>query len=212
MAVELRRSRKVKERADALREACEQLGRQLPPGDSAERIVADKVEQIAQQMGISTRTVLDRYVTDESMRVLANALVRQMQDLTEVMDQAPPVPVSVNDGLLVLAAFGMCSAVALRNLDHSESADPLIVVRDAADSTVHIAVTLAQADDDPVDVGGFQLAIGRKVITTVLEQLRAGRWECTCGSAHRADGGCALQDRLALDLASLGGWATHGDS
>jgi hypothetical protein len=155
--------------------------------------------------------VLDRYFTDESMQILAKALVSEMQGLSMVLDQAPPVEVGLDDGFLVLAAFDMCSATALRNLGRDDHADPMIVLRDAADSTVHVTVTMALTETDFVKVGGLELAIGRKVITAVLEQLRSGRRECTCGSAHRADSGCDVQDRLAADLPALGGWGTHGD-
>ncbi len=209
MAAELHQTRKVKLLAARLRDECTRLGADLPPGDSAARIVADKAEQIAAQLGVTTRTVLDRYLTDQEIPGLARGIARQYSELTEVLDDAPAVGVSLGKGLMVLAAFGMCATLALRNLEHS---DAPVVLRHASDSTVHLAITLAQSGGEPADVGGLTLAVARKVLTQVIELLHASAWTCTCAQAHRADGGCALSDRLTVDLATLGGWARNADA
>jgi len=122
------------------------------------------------------------------------------------------VTVNQRDGLMVRAAFGVCGTLALRNAERRQHSDPMIVVKDAADSTTEVAISLFQAGSEPAPIGGLTVVVGRKVISMTLEALRNGWWDCTCEQPHRDDGGCVLQDRLAHDLAVLGGWQNSGET
>ncbi|MCP2323486.1 purine nucleoside phosphorylase [Hamadaea flava] len=114
-----------------------------------------------------------------------------------------PVTVEQRDGLLVLAAFGVCGMLAVRNAGWREHIDPMIVAKDAADSTAQVAVPMYEAKGQPVDIGGLTVVAARKVIGMTLEALREGWWDCTCEQPHRPDGGCVLQDRLGSTATRL---------
>lgn len=201
MAIELHNTRKVKLLAQTLRSEVARLGLELPPGDSAQRLVASRAEEIATMLGITPRTVLTSYMTDESLTTMAKTIAREMKGLTAVLDEAPPVKLDAHHSYTVLAAFGMCGVLALHNLDHPSA---MIVLKDAADSTVHVAVSFAQSADG--EIGGFTLSVARKVLTMVLDMLRSRQWNCTCCPTGSDTGRCQLQQRLATDLAALGGW------
>jgi hypothetical protein len=203
VALELHQTRKVKLLAQALRTEVAHLGFDLPPGDSTQRLVASKAEEIANALGVTPRTVLNSYLTEESIPGMAKSLARQMKGMTAVLDDAPPIQIDTFHGHMVLAAFGMCGAIALRNLDHPSA---MIVLKDASDSTVHVAVALAEQEQEHREIGGLALSVARKVITMVLGLLQSGQWPCGCCPAGIAE--CKLQRRLAADLASLGGWAS----
>lgn len=102
------------------------------------------------------------------------------------------------------ADAGLSPAAASRQAAKAPDAPKAIDVR--------VGLVMVAGPALPACVSGLELAIGRKVITTGMEELRSGRWECTCATAHRGDGGCALQDRRSVDLAALGGWGTYGGS
>jgi hypothetical protein len=207
VALELHQTRKVKLLAQALREHVASLGFDLPPGDSAQRLVAAKVEEIGNGLGVTPRTVLNSYLTEDSIRAMARSLARQMKGMTAVLDDAPPIQLDTFHGHMVLAAFGMCGSLALRNLDHPSAT---IVLKDAADSTVHVAVALADQEHEPREISGLALSIARKVITMVLELLQSDQWPCGCCPSEDAESEtveCKLRRRLTADLASLGGWA-----
>ncbi|HCT80726.1 MAG TPA: hypothetical protein DGG94_03040 [Micromonosporaceae bacterium] len=203
MATELHNTRKVKLLGQTLRDEITRLGFDLPPGDSAQRLVASKAEEVAATLGITPRTVLTSYMTDESMREMAKAVARQMKGLTAVLDEAPPIELDARHGYTVLAAFGMCEVLALHNLDHPNA---MIVLKDAADSTVQVAVSLAQGSGETREISGLTLSVARKVITMALDMLRNGQWRCTCCAPGTSTVGCELQRRLAVDLGHLGGW------
>ncbi|MCP2323464.1 hypothetical protein HDA40_001971 [Hamadaea flava] len=135
-----------------------------------------------------------------------------MRDAELTAHDAAPVTVGQRDGLLVLAAFGVCGMLAVRNAGRREHIDPMIVAKDAADSTVQVAVPMCEAKGQPVEVGGLTVVVARKVIGMTLEALREGWWDCTCKQPHRPDGGCVLQDRLEYDLATLGGWMNRDEA
>lgn len=200
----LHKTRKIQALGQVLRDEIRRFGFDLPPGDSAAQLVADKAEEISRQLGVTTRTVLDSYMSEESMPELAKAISRQLKELTAVLDDAPPVAIDVCDGFMVVAAFGMCTGIALQNLHHP---DAMIVCKDAGDSTVHVGVALATGGDFPVQIGGFTLSVARKVITMVLDLLQTEEW--TCAEDHPRDAPCPMRQRLAIDLATLGGWAPN---
>lgn len=203
MPAALHKSRRVIALAQVLRAELLEAGFELPPGDSAAIIVAEKVEQVANQLGVTTRTVLASYIDESHMPGLAKAVATQMGELTEILDDAPAVPVGLRRGYSVHAAFGVCIALALQNLEHRNA---MIVVKDAGDSTAHLAFAMLSSSDDPVQVGGMTLAIGRKVITMTIEMIHSGQWRCTCRQQHANPRTCPIAERLAIDLGILGGW------
>jgi hypothetical protein len=200
VAIELRNTRKVKLLAQTLRGEVSRLGVDLPPGDSAQRLVASKVEEIAGQLGVTTRTVLDSYLTDDTVRTMAKAVARQMKGLTAALDETPAIMISTGDGLMLLAAFGVCGSLALRNLEHPNA---MIVLKDATDSTFHIAVSLAESDAQETEIGGLGLSVARKVLAMVVGSLREQVWGCGCAPTHARTDDCELLLRLAADLAAL---------
>ncbi|MCP2327042.1 hypothetical protein HDA40_005549 [Hamadaea flava] len=209
---ELHTTKRVRELAAVLQEAVSEQGGDLPGGDYVERLVAERVTIIGRQMGITPRTVMTNYVTPELVREWGTGLAAQMRDAELTAHDTTPVTVEQRDGLLVLAAFGVCGMLAARNADRREHIDPRIVAKDAADSTVQVAVPMYEAKRQPVQIGGLTVVVARKVIGMTLEALREGWWECTCEQPHRSDGGCVLQDRLQHDLATLGGWVNRGEA
>ena len=211
VVAELHTTKRIRELAEVLREEAGKQGADLHTGDDVERMIADRVTSVAQRMGVTPRTVLANYVTDEQVREWGTGLALELREAELVTHDTPPVVVSRRDGLMVLAAFGVCGTLALRNAERRQDADPMVVVKDAADSTTEVAVSMFEGRGDLVEIGGLTLVVGRKVISMTLEALRHGWWDCTCEQPHRPDGGCGLQDRLAHDLAVLGGWLSTGE-
>ncbi|MCP2323457.1 hypothetical protein HDA40_001964 [Hamadaea flava] len=157
--------------------------------------------------------VLREAVSEQGGDLLGGDHVERLvaERVTMIAHDTTPVTVEQRDGLLVLAAFGVCGMLAARNADRREHIDPRIVAKDAADSTVQVAVPMYEAKGQPVQIGGLTVVVARKVIGMTLEALREGWWECTCERPHRPDGGCVLQDRLQHDLATRGGWVNRGE-
>ncbi|MEV6964979.1 hypothetical protein AB0M47_07660 [Hamadaea sp. NPDC051192] len=209
---ELHTTKRVRELAAVLREAVSEQGGDLPGGDYVERLVAERATMVSQQMGLTPRTVMTNYMTPALVREWGTSLAAQMRDAELTAHDTAPVTVEQRDGLLVLAAFGVCGMLAVHNADRREHTDPQIVAKDAADSTVQVAVPMHEANGQPVEIGGLTVVVARKVIGMTLEALRKSWWDCTCEQPHRPDGGCALQDRLEHDLATLGGWINRDEA
>jgi hypothetical protein len=209
---ELHNTKRVREMAVVLREAVAAQGASLRDGDHAERLVAERVLEVAQQLGVTPRTAMTSYLTDELVRRWGTNLAAQLRDVELAAHDAEAVQVAVLDGVLVLAAFGVCGVLAMHNIERREHIDPMVVIKDASDSTVHLAVPLYEAGGQPVEIGGMTIFVGRKVIGMTIEALRNGWWSCTCQEPHRTDGGCGLQDRLVHELALLGGWQNAADA
>jgi len=211
VVAELDTSKRVRELAVMLRQAVIEEDGSIPAGDHVERLIAERVIALAHDLGVAQRTVLDRYMTPDQIRIWARTLVARQHEAEHLANDAPPVEVDQRDGLLVLAAFGVCGVLAMRNADRHQHVDPMVVIKDALDSTVHVSAPLYQANGQPVRIGGVTLVVGRKVISMTVQALSNGWWDCTCSAAHRADGGCALQDRLEHELAVLGGWINRSE-
>jgi len=170
------------------------------------------VTAVDHQLGITPRTVIESYMTPDVIKQWGTSLASEMRDAELAAHDTASVEVDQRDGLLVLAAFGVCGVLAMRNVERREHVDPMMVIKDAADSTVHVAVPLYQAGGRPVKIGGMTVVVGRKVIGMTVAALTNGWWDCTCEVQHRADGGCGLQDRLERELALLGGWVNRGET
>jgi hypothetical protein len=211
VVAELHTSKRVRELAIMLRQAVIEEDGSIPAGDYVERLIAERVIALANDLGVTHRTVLERYLTPDQVRLWARTLVAQLHEAEHLANDAPPVEVDQRDGLLVLAAFGVCGVLAMRNADRHQHVDPMVVIKDALDSTVHVSAPLYQANGQPVKIGGVTLVVGRKVINMTIQALSNGWWDCTCSDTHRADGGCALQDRLEHELAVLGGWFNRNE-
>jgi len=209
---ELHTTKRVRELANIVREEVDKQGADLRSGDHVERMIAERVQTVARQLGVTPRTVLDRYLTEDRARAWAVGIAAELRDAELVAYDAAPVVIDQRDGLLVLAAFGVCGTLAVNNLDRWEQCDPMIVLKDAADSTVEFAINLYEAGDEPALIGGMGIVVGRKVLSMTMDALRHGWWQCTCGQPHRPDGGCGLQDRFEQDLAALGGWINRDET
>jgi len=115
-------------------------------------------------MGVTARTVLDLYVTEEQVRTWGATVGAQLRDAELVAHDPPEVLVDQRDGLTVLAAFGVCGTLAVSNLERRERCEPIIVLKDAADSTVEFALALYVAGEEPAQVGSMGIMVGRKVL------------------------------------------------
>ena len=66
-------------------------------------------------------------------------------------------------------------------------------------------MSLAESDQEDLELGGLGLSVARKVLTVVVQSLRDQEWECGCASTHATTADCDLLLRLATDLAMLDG-------
>jgi hypothetical protein len=205
----VRNMKRFRELAAELRELCALHGVVLVAGES-EEILATKVDDIARQLGVTERTAMERYVTDDVVRAMAQGIGIAGATYQEAVDTAEPVTLSIADAGRVIAAVGMTMKLATDALSQPPgAAEALGVATDSADAVVGIGVAIRNTHPGAaVQVGGPTLVYARKVLQRTIELIRDEHWACPCRSRHVPNETCELQRNLAADLNLLGGWTT----
>jgi hypothetical protein len=204
---DIRNTKKVRQLAAELRDECALRGVILVAGE-AEEILALKIRAIANQLGVTERTVLDRYLPDDVVHATAEIVGQAGATYQQAVDAAGPVALDIGDAGRVIAALGMTMKLATEALEKPGGrADALGVATDCADAVVGIGVAIrgtGQASAE-IEIGGSTLH-ARKVLQRTVELIRDGTWPCPCRDRHTAGATCRLQDNLISDLNLIGGW------
>jgi hypothetical protein len=202
---DVRNSRRFKELAELLREQAGRRDVTLVAGE-AEEVLASRVSAVATQLGITERTALTSYISEETIPVLAEAVASQAAQYRAATAQAEPVALGVTQAGHVIAALGMAVKLAAGHAGETQ-ADSLAVITDAADAIVRLGAELrSSGPSGQVDFGGHELVQARSVLVRSVDLLREGRWRCGCGP-HAASSQCRLIANLTSDLTLIGGWA-----
>jgi hypothetical protein len=204
---DVRNTKRVRELAAALRDECALRGVVLVAGQ-AEDLLASQVQVIANQLGITERTALDRYLPDDVVAALADTLGAADATYRDAVATIEPVTLNVADLGRVIAAVGMTMKLATDVVESKpRRADALGVATDCADAIVGIGAALRRADGATrVQIAGPTLVYTRKVLLRAIEQIRDGHWTCPCRSQHTPGTACDLQRNLTSDLNLVGGW------
>jgi hypothetical protein len=205
---EIRNSRKLKMRAVEVRESCDERGVFLTAAE-AEEALAGSVRDAAVRLGITERTLVDSYLTDEFVAALVDALVAEDGIHQDAMHAAEPMSIACADVGGVIAALGMIMKLVTDALDRNVArADSMGIATDCADAVVGLGVAVNHADPGgPVQVDGRTLVYSRRVLQRAIRMLRDGTWECSCHRRpHEVDDECTLRHNLMADLRRIGGW------
>lgn len=203
----VRNTKRFRQLAAELREECGLQGVVLVAGES-EEILAARIDDIARSLGVTGRTAMERYVTDEVVHALAGGVGAAGATYQDAVDTTEPVTLSIADAGRVIAALGMALKLATDAFS-SGPAEALGVATDSADAVVGIGVAIGNTHPGAdVNVGGPTLVYARKVLQRTIELIRGGTWTCPCRSRHAPNETCELQRSLATDLNLLGGWTT----
>jgi hypothetical protein len=205
----IRNTKKFRQLAAELREQCALHGVVLVAGES-EEILATKVDDIARRLGVTERTAMERYLTDEVVHALARGIGTAGATYQEAVDTTEPVTLSIADAGRVIAALGMTMKLATDAVAQPPGpAEALGVATDSADAVVGIGVAIRNTHPGAaVQVSGPTLVYARKVLQRTIELIRDGTWTCPCRSRHAPNETCELHRNLASDLNLLGGWTT----
>jgi hypothetical protein len=203
-AADVRDTKKIRELAAALRDECALRGVVLVAG-LAEDLLASQVQAIANQLGITKRTALDRYMPDDLVGALADTLGAADATYRDAVATTEPVTLTVADLGRVVAAIGMTMKLATDALESKPP--PSRRAGRAADAAVGIGAALRRADGATrVQITGPTLAYTRKVLLQAVGQIRDGHWTCPCRSQHIPGTACEMQRDLTSDLNLVGGW------
>ncbi|MGH8882074.1 MAG: hypothetical protein ACRD0P_32800, partial [Stackebrandtia sp.] len=74
--------------------------------------LAVKMHDIAEQLGVSERTALNRYMSDESVSALAESIAAAGATYHQAVDTVEPVILDIPDAGRVVAALGMTMKLA----------------------------------------------------------------------------------------------------
>lgn len=205
----VRNTKRFRELAAELRDQCALQGVTLVAGETAE-LLAAKIEDIAGQLGVTERTAMERYLSEEVLHAIARGIGTAAATYDEAVATTEPVTLSIADAGRVIAALGMTMKLATDAWAQPLGpAEALGVATDTADAVVGIGAALRNAHPGTaVQVGGSTLVYARKVLQRTIELIRNGTWTCPCRSRHAANETCEMQRNLAGDLNLLGGWTT----
>lgn len=210
MAADISNTRKVRDLADRLRDECALRGVDLLVAEARE-IIVRRVQEVAQMLGVSERTVLDRYMTEDTVLQLASSVGRADSSYHEIRDAVAPVQLSMAEAGRLLASLGMVAKLATEALDADDTtvvdrSSALGVATDCADAVVGMGAAFATtAGLDVVEIGGQGVTFARKVLQQAIDLLGNRNWTCPCFDQHRPGQACNLQQSLATDLDHLGG-------
>ena len=209
---DIRRTKKLRQLATELREACALRGVTLVVGE-AEDILADKISAIARQIGVTERTIIDNYMPVGMISELAQAVAAVNDEYQDAAQSTEPVTLGASEAGRVIAALGMTMKLATQALQLPGSrSETLGVATDLADAVVGMGVAIeSTGEGQPVQVGGSTLVYTRKVLRQTIDLLGDGTWVCPCPSRHVPDATCELQRTLAGDLHLIGGWIGGAD-
>jgi len=204
---DVRNTKRVRELAAALRDECALRGVVLVAGQ-AEDLLASQVQVIANQLGITERTALDRYLPDDVVAALADTLGAADATYRDAVATTEPVTLNVADVGRIIAAVGMSMKLATDAMESaSRRTEALGVATDCADAVVGIGAAVRRAAGATrVQITGSTLVYTRKVLLQAIEQIRDGHWTCPCRSQHTPGTACDLQRNLTSDLNLVGGW------
>jgi hypothetical protein len=201
----VRNSKRFKALAAALREQAGRHGVTLVAGE-ADDILAERLSAVATQLGITERTALDRYVTEEFVARLADTIGAQVATYRDAVQDTEPVSITLTDVGRIVAALGMVVKLAVAHAEHTR-ADAAGITHDGADAMVGVGAAIVRAaGSSHVDIGGQTLVWIRGVLVRAIGLLREGRWQCPCRSPHPSGADCELRARLISDLNLVGGW------
>ena len=176
--------------------------------DDALQVIVGVIAKTATNLGVTERTVVDRYMTEQHLGAIAMATARANATALDAIHGADTLTIPRFSVARVVAAIGMCLklAVAAASWANTDQAGALGVATDAADAVTGLGAALA-ADDgsESVTLSGPTAVYARRVITATVNNLHSATWECACGSPHTT-ARCSLQRSLIKDLALVNGW------
>jgi len=205
VASDIRNTKRFRELAGFLRERAGQEGVTFVAGE-AEKLLAEQLAAVAGQLRVTQRTVLDRYMTEESLELLAQQLGSLAESYHDAVDTTAPITIETANAGRVIAALGLALKLAAEHVD-GDQADAIGIATDCADAMVGIGAAIRAADGAArLQLGGQALVWTRTVLLRTIELIRDGRWTCPCPGPHKTGSACRLQNDLTGDLHLVGGW------
>jgi len=202
---DIRASKAFRTTTDLLRHEASERGISLTAGEAA-TIIAGRVDAVAHQLGVTPRTALTSYLTPHAIGMIVDSLAEQSAVYLEAADHAPPMTVSVAQAGRALAALAM--TISLAN-DHGQEdpEDTASMIHLAADVAVRISGDLGQHDGTPtLALDGALLIEARLLLSSAVERLDEGRWNCGCTPTHPAGPvDCPFRATFVHDLVGIGG-------
>jgi hypothetical protein len=104
----VRNSSKFKKLAAQLRDECAQRDVTLLATE-AEEILARKIEDISQNLGVTQRTALDSYIAPHVLESMADTLQRAGHTYSNAVADVTPISLTVVNAGRVTAALGMAA-------------------------------------------------------------------------------------------------------
>jgi hypothetical protein len=201
---DVRNSKRFRELAAMLREQAELRDVSLVGGE-AEELLGAHLSALANQLGITERTTLTSYISEQSIESLAARFAAMKAEYRGMTEEVEPVTLEAAEAGHVVAALGMAVKLAVEHVEETRMAS-LGLITDAADAIVRLGAQLRTiAPLGQVEFGGHELVLARSILVGTIERLRAREWQCSC-DPHPAGEACNLITSLDYDLRLIGGW------
>lgn len=205
MAGDIRNTRRFRELAGFLRERAGQEGVKFVAGE-AEKLLAEQVAAVAGRLRVTPRTALERYLTEESLELLAQHLGSLAESYHDAVDTTAPITIETANAGRVIAGLGLALKLAAEHVE-GDQADAIGIATDCADAMVGIGAAIRAAGGSArLQFGGQTLVWTRTVLLRTIDLIRDGRWTCPCPGPHKTGSTCPLQRDLTGDLHLVGGW------
>ena len=205
MASDIRNTKRFRELAGFLRERAGQEGVKFVAGE-AEKLLAEQVAAVAGRLRVTQRTALERYLTEESLELLAQHLGSLAESYHDAVDTTAPITIETANAGRVIAGLGLALKLAAEHVE-GDQADAIGIATDCADAMVGIGAAIRAADGSArLQFGGQTLVRTRTVLLRIIDLIRDGRWTCPCPGPHKTGSTCPLQRDLTGDLHLVGGW------
>ncbi|MGW3473413.1 hypothetical protein ACWDKQ_34295 [Saccharopolyspora sp. NPDC000995] len=182
-----------------------QLGGGIAPEVVATEL-KQRIQDIANQIGVTETTVLRNYFDDEWGRNTARQTYRQIQERDAHIDAAPEQNLPLPAVGRLIAALGQALLFATLN---SAAPDPTDTFNQQEASRavtgLGVALTSPVNDDSTITIAGNILAWTKDALTVFRDNLRHQHWtSCPCGEdcgSHETD--AAVLRALTADLLLL---------
>jgi hypothetical protein len=163
----------------------------LKPG-AANRIIRDRINEVANQAGLTPRTAM-KHLTIDGIRDIARNTARALKEREAAEDALSAVALTIEQAGLIISAFTVAARLGVVNGDPDVAADLCEVV-------AGVGIEMCSAAE--LQVSARLLRDGLRWAELPTEQLTGGAWSVLPGrSKLRDDAGVAA--RLQGDLEEI---------